>query len=429
MKVILANNYFYMRGGAERVMFNDLEALRAHGVEVIPFSAADPANLPSDRAGDFAEGVDVHAVSAKGRLRAAREAIHCARTAKAFARLLDKERPDIVHFHNIYGRLTTSILPVARERGIPSVLTVHDYKVACPAYLMLRNSKPCTSCVDGHYFRCAVHRCHKGNLAASAVYAIEAWYARRSGSYDAVSAFLCPSRFIGDILQQSGVDDSRIIYHPNCVDPEAYAPRFYEPDQQRGYALFTGRLSHEKGIATLIEAVKETGIPLRIAGTGPLLQSLEDQVAKSSLKNVTFEGHCTGERLAALYRGASVVVVPSEWFENAPMVILEAFAYGKPVIGARIGGIPEMIEEGQTGRLFMPGHALELRYALGNLWNRPDELQRMGRNARAAVETRFSEKRRVASLLTIYERLRGAPRCAVIRPNPARSSGLNVLAG
>ncbi|HEU5023140.1 MAG TPA: glycosyltransferase family 4 protein, partial [Bryobacteraceae bacterium] len=415
---------FYMRGGAERVMFNDLEALSARGVEVIPFSAADPANLPSDRAGEFAKGVDVHATSAKGRLRAAREAIHCARTAKSFARLLDKERPDVVHFHNIYGRLTTSILPVTRERGVPSVLTVHDYKVACPAYLMLRNGKPCMSCVDGRYFRCAVHRCHKGNLAASAVYAIEAWYARRSGSYDAVSAFLCPSRFIGNVLEQSGIDESRIVHHPNCVDPEAYKPSY-----QGEYALFTGRLSHEKGIATLIEALKGTGIPLRIAGTGPLLESLERQVMKNGLNHVTFEGHCAGERLAELYRGAAVVVVPSEWFENAPMVILEAFAYGKPVIAARIGGIPEMIEEGQTGRLFMPGHALELRYALGNLWNQPEELERMGRNARAAVETRFSETRRIASLMTIYERLRAAARPALIRPNPAHSSGLNVLAG
>ncbi|HVV46515.1 MAG TPA: glycosyltransferase, partial [Bryobacteraceae bacterium] len=332
MKVILANNYFYMRGGAERVMFNDLEALRTHGVEVVPFSAADPANLPSDHAGQFAEGVDVHATSAAGRLRAAREAIHCGRTAEAFARVLDQERPDVVHFHNIYGRLTTSILPLARERGIPSVLTVHDYKVACPAYLMLRNGKPCMACLDGRYSRCAIHRCHKGNLAASTVYAIEAWYARKSGSYDAVSAFLCPSRFIADILEQSGIDESRIIYHPNCVDPEAYQPSY-----EGSYALFTGRLSHEKGIATLLEAVKGTDIPLKIAGTGPLLQSLEDQVAKNGLKNVSFEGHCTGERLAALYRDAAVVVVPSEWFENAPMVILEAFAYGKPVIAARIG--------------------------------------------------------------------------------------------
>ncbi len=424
MKVVLANNYFYMRGGAERVMFNDLGALSVRGVEVIPFSAADPANLPSDHSGAFAEGVDVHATSVSGRLRAAREAIHCARTAKAFARLLDKERPDVVHFHNIYGRLTTSILPVARERGIPSVLTVHDYKVACPAYLMLRNGKPCMSCVDGRYSRCAIHRCHKGNLAASTVYAIEAWYSRKSGSYDSVSAFLCPSRFIGDVLQQSGINESRILYHPNCVDPEAY-----EPSYEGRYALFTGRLSHEKGIATLLEAVRGTGIPLKIAGTGPLLQSLEEQVSKSGLKDITFEGHCTGERLAALYRGAAVVVVPSEWFENAPMVILEAFAYGKPVIAARIGGIPEMIEEGQTGRLFMPGHALELRFALGNLWNRPDELQRMGRNARTAVETRFSEKRRVASLITIYERLRNAPGRAEARPTLAHNSGLNIVAG
>jgi glycosyltransferase involved in cell wall biosynthesis len=424
MKVLLANNYYYMRGGAERVMFNDLEALRSRGLDVVPFSAADPLNLPSDYAGTFARGVEVHATSPMRRLRAAREAIHCGRTAAAFGRLLDKERPDVVHFHNIYGRLTTSILPVARERGIPSVLTVHDYKLVCPSYLMLRNGKPCTACLDGRYYRCAVHRCHKGNLAASTVYAIEAWHARKSGSYDAVSAFLCPSRFMGGLLLQAGIDESRVIYHPNCVDPEAYLPR-YEGE----YALFTGRLSHEKGIATLLEAVSGTGIPLKIAGTGPLMNSLREQAAQRGLQNVTFEGHCTGERLAALYRGAAVVVAPSEWFENAPMVILEAFAYGKPVVAARIGGIPEMIDERETGRLFTAGSVMELRNAIGDLWAHPEELRRMGRNARAVLESRFSETGRIAALIAIYDRLRTAARSSEPRRHPARYAGLTVVAG
>jgi glycosyltransferase involved in cell wall biosynthesis len=421
MKVLLANNYYYMRGEAERVMFHDLEGLRSNGVEVVPFSAADPANLPSDNAGDFASGVGLHATTPMQRLRAAREAIHCGRTAEAFARVLDKEQPDIVHFHSIYGRLTTSILPVARERGIPSLMTVHDYKVACPAHRMLRNGKPCMSCLDGRYIRCAIHRCHQGNLAASTLYAIEAWHARKSGSYDAVSAFLCPSRFSADILEQSGIDESRIIYHPNSVDPDVYQPAY-----EGSYALFTGRLSHETGIGTLLEAVKGTGIPLKIAGTGPLLSALENQVAKSGEKNISFEGHCTGERLAALYREAALVIVPSEWFENAPTVILEAFAYGKPVVAARIGGIPEMVDEGRTGRLFTPGHARELRHALGSLWNRADELRRMGTTARAAVETRFSEKRRIAALTTIYDRLREAPRRSSIRQRPVHGSGLSL---
>ncbi|HVW08119.1 MAG TPA: glycosyltransferase [Bryobacteraceae bacterium] len=424
MKILLANNYFYMRGGAERVMFNDLQALRSSGVEVVEFSAADPANLPADYEADFARGVDVHATTPLRRLRAAREAIHCSRTAAAFARLLDKAQPDIVHFHNIYGRLTTSILPVAEERGIPSVLTVHDYKVVCPAYLMLRNGKPCTACLDGRYSRCAIHRCHKGNLAASAVYAIEAWHARKAGHYDAVGAFLCPSRFIANLLLRSGIDESRVIYHPNSIDPDAY-----EPCHEGDYALFTGRLSHEKGIATLLEAIKGTRIPLRIAGTGPLLKSLEEQVANDGIQNITFEGHCTGDRLTALYRNAAFVVVPSEWYENAPMVILEAFAYGKPVIAARIGGIPEMIDEGQTGRLFMPGNALDLRYALANLWNRPDETRRMGENARSVMEIRFSSNKRIRSLMNIYDDLRGAMGRSTAGHRSSAASGLNIAIG
>ncbi|HXE64421.1 MAG TPA: glycosyltransferase [Bryobacteraceae bacterium] len=420
MKVLLANNYYCMRGVAERVMFNDLEELRARRRRCTVFGHG-PGEFVQRPLRRVRRERQCTRNRHDGRLRAAREAIHCGRTADAFARVLDKESPDIVHFHNIYGRLTTSILPLTRKRGIPSVMTVHDYKVACPAHLMLRNGKPCMACLDGRYIRCALHRCHKGNLAASTVCTIETWHARRSGSYDAVSAFLCPSRFIADILEQSGIDESRIIYHPNCVDPDSY-----EPAYEGSYALFTGQLSHEKGIGTLLEAVKGTGIPLKIAGTGPLLQSLENQVANSGLKNISFEGHCTGEPLAALYRKAALVVVPSQWFENAPMVILEAFAYGKPVVAARIGGIPEMVDEGRTGRLFMPGNVMELRHALSSLWNRPDELRRMGFTARAAVETRFSEKRRVTALITIYERLRTEPRNAVSRP-AVHTSGLNVV--
>src|SRR6185312_11802838 len=201
MKVLLANNYYCMRGVAERVMFNDLEELRARRRRCTVFGHG-PGEFVQRPLRRVRRERQCTRNRHDGRLRAAREAIHCGRTADAFARVLDKESPDIVHFHNIYGRLTTSILPLTRKRGIPSVMTVHYYKVACPAHLMLRNGKPCMACLDGRYIRCALHRCHKGNLAASTVCTIETWHARRSGSYDAVSAFLCPSRFIADILEQ-----------------------------------------------------------------------------------------------------------------------------------------------------------------------------------------------------------------------------------
>jgi glycosyltransferase involved in cell wall biosynthesis len=401
MKVLLANNYFYLRGGCERVMFDDMRALTDKGVDIVPFSAVDPANVPSEYSSYFACGVDIHATNPLRQLQAARETIHCTRTAEAFAKLIDKTQPDVVHFHNIYGRLTTSILGVARRLGLPAVLTAHDYKVACPSYLMLRDGKPCMSCVDGGYYRCAIHRCHKQNLATSVVSAAEAYYARFADSYGAASTFLCPSLFMSDVLIRSGIDAGRVMYHPNSVDPFAYTP-CYEGE----YVLYAGRLSQEKGLPTLVQAMLGTGIPLKIAGAGPMEEQLRATVAtKDSGSSITFEGHCDGVRLAALYRNAAFVVVPSEWYENAPMSILEAFAYGKPVVGSRIGGIPELISEGENGHLVESSAPEQLRTAISQLWSDGKARASMGRNARRLVETKFSQNTRTAALLSIYDTL------------------------
>lgn len=403
MRVLMANNYFYLRGGAERVMFNDMQGLAEAGVEVIPFSAADPANAASEYSSHFTRGVDVHATNPLRRLRAAGEAIHCGRTAKDFATFIDEVRPDIVHFHNIYGRLTTSVLPIPQDRGIPSVLTVHDYKVVCPSYLMLNHGHPCSACLDGGYYRCALHRCHKQNLPASAVYTLEAYFARLADSYGAVSLFLCPSQFIRTLLVRSGIAVNRVMHHSNAVDPNAYEPRY-----EGAYVLYVGRLSHEKGLPTLLQAIAGTNIPLRIAGTGPMEETVRAMAATNG-ESIALEGYCAGKRLQALYRNAAFVVVPSEWYENAPMTVIEAFASGKSVVATRIGGIPELVTEGETGYLVDCHAPDQLRAAISKLWQDPDAQRRMGFQARALVETKLSQATRTASLMDIYERLCRAP--------------------
>lgn len=410
MKVLIANNYYYLRGGCERVMFNDIQALTENGVQVVPFSAIDPLNVPSEHSGHFVRGVDIRATNPLRRMEAAAEAIHCRRTAAAFAAVLDREKPDIVHCHNVYGRLTTSILTVLKSRNIPSVLTVHDYKVVCPSYLMLRDGKPCSACVDGGYYRCATYKCHKQDLAASAVYAAEAYNARLRDSYGAISAFLCPSRFIAGLLMKSGINSNRVVFHANCVDPQAYSPTY-----EGSYVLYVGRLSHEKGLPTLVQAMMNTGIPLKVAGTGPMEEGLRALVAANPASRITFEGHCEGERLATLFRNAAFVSVPSEWYENAPMAVLESFAYGKPVVATRIGGIPELVLDGENGYLVPSGDRDQLRDAVCKLWADKRAQADMGRNARRSIETTYSQEQRTKSLFRIYDRLRGTPAGAFSR--------------
>jgi glycosyltransferase involved in cell wall biosynthesis len=187
------------------------------------------------------------------------------------------------------------------------------------------------------------------------------------------------------------------MYHPNCVEPDEYLPSY-----EGQYVLSVGRLSHEKGLPTLLESMLGTGLPVRVAGSGPMEASLRELAAKDG-GSIVLEGHCDGPKLADLYRNAAFVVVPSEWYENAPMSILESFAYGKPVIGTRIGGIPELITEGTHGYLVPPESPEQLKTAIRKLWNDRQAQASMGRNARKLIETKFSQNIRTASLLRIYQ--------------------------
>jgi glycosyltransferase involved in cell wall biosynthesis len=402
MKIVLANNYYYLRGGSERVLFNDMDVLTGCGVTAIPFSAKHPENLSTQFSAYFPSRDDYErAAGARERIHAAIGLIYSRASARAFERLVDDTNPDLVHCHNIYGRLTTSILSVARRRKIPVIMSVHDYKLACPAYVMLRQGTPCSRCCDGNYARAIVHRCHKNSVTASAVYATEAYFTRWTRIYANVMTFLCPSRFAQSVIQSAGIPPDRTVYLPNALDPDRYPPH-YESGE---YALYVGRLSTEKSVRTLLEALP-MGARLKIAGTGPIEPELREIVRLRGLSTVEFEGHCNDQQLQRLYQGAAIIILPSESYENAPMSILEAFAYGKPVVAARIGGIPELVRDGQTGWLFTPGDVAELRNIISEILSQPEAIERTGRNARAALESEFSQVRRTESLLRVYERAR-----------------------
>jgi glycosyltransferase involved in cell wall biosynthesis len=397
MRIVLANNYYYLRGGSERVLYDDRDALVAAGHEVLPFAPRDERNDPAASAAYFPTVTDHTKAGGAGAFKAASNVIYSRTVGRAFAAFLDDFRPDLIHCHNIYGRLTTAVLDEARRRGVPVVLTVHDLKLVCPAYLGLRQGKPCMLCKDGGYWRCVRYKCHKQSSAASLVYAIEAYFNRSTRKYDAVSQFLCPSRFMQQALIDAGIQAERAVYLPNALESARYAPCFEPGD----YVLYAGRISAEKGILTLLEAVERTGIPLRIAGAGPLDVLVRSRIAERQLP-VQMEGYCSGERLADLYRRAAFVVIPSEWYENASMSALEAFAYGKPVLASRIGGNPELIVASESGCLFTPGDANELTSAASSMWANRTDLVRMGQRARSLIEQKFAQEKRLTNMLEIY---------------------------
>ena len=308
----------------------------------------------------------------------------------------------ICHGHNIYHHISPSILGLLKSRGIPTVLTLHDLKIACPAYAMLAPDGICERCRGGRLYNVLLHRCIKGSAALSGVVMLEAVLHRLLGSYSrCVSRFAVPSRFYVQKLSEWGVRRELLRYVPNFVDVPRYRPQF-EPGTD---FIYFGRVSREKGLGTLIRATAAAGSRLVIAGTGPALEDLRRLAAELGA-TVRFAGFLSGDALHDAVRAARAVVLPSEWYENAPMSVLEAYALGKPVIGARIGGIPELVREGDTGWGFASGNAESLAEALRATMHQSDAtIREMGTRARAWIEVEFTADAYRKRILEVYREI------------------------
>lgn len=399
MKILIANKFFHRNGGSETVMFQERAYLQATGHRVADFSMQDTRNLPSGQAKYFVSNHDYHHAGGLQKITAAISLIHSTEAVRNFSALLDAETPDIVHCHNIYHQITPSIIGVARSRNIPVVLTLHDYKPVCPVYNRLRDGHPCDECLQGDFSRVVKHRCADGSLAKSTIMYLEAVFQRWRGSYESVSCFIAPSQFMADsVAHRIPADRITVLY--NGVDVGASQTG----STDEGHVLYLGRLSQEKGVQTLLKAHAASGNAWRlvIAGTGPLAEEL---TRRYPLAN--FLGHVAGPQLERTINGASAVVVPSEWHENCPMSVLEAMANGKPVVGSRMGGIPELVEHGHTGLLFDMGNVADLQSQVAALMASPGERRRMGENARTRARALFSLERHNAGLLAVYQRLVG----------------------
>lgn len=401
MRIAMANNYYYLKGGAERVLFEEKKILEAHGHQVPVFSQAHPHNEFSQYSDCYTPFKEWRNISRLQKVPTAFNIMYDRQTARGFNRFLEATDCDIVHAHNIYGGLTTSILDIAQKKGVPVVMTLHDYKLICPSYLMLNRGEVCEGCRNRRFIHCLLKTCHKESLTASGVYCIESYLNKWLHKYDTIRYFICPSMFSMTKHAEHGIPRDRLLHIRNFVNFAKHRPQF----DAGSYALFVGRLSKEKGILTLLTAVENLNIPVRIVGDGPLKAEYEGFVADRKMDHVTFEGYKSGDDLKRLYENAAFLVMPSEWYENAPMTILEAYAYGKPVIGSRIGGIPEMIDHGRTGMLFAMGDAGRLAGYIRNLWSDKSLCRQMGHAACEKVEREFSSEVHYEHLMEVYRNL------------------------
>lgn len=278
-------------------------------------------------------------------------------------------------------------------------MTLHDYKMACASYQMLANGRICEACKGGKYYNCFFKKCVKDSEAKSLLNTIEMYLHHKIFHiYDLVDVFISPSMFLKNKVEEMGFK-GKIIYLPNFVNLEDYRPQY---DWQENAIVYFGRLSKEKGLFTLIEAMKGLNTKLKIIGEGPIKEGLKLSVRSLELKNIKFLGYKAGEELKDEIRKSMFVILPSEWYENNPRSIIEGFALGKPAIGARIGGIPELVKDNETGLTFEPWNADDLKRRISQLIENPSEISRMGKNARKMVNEELNPDIHYGKLMEIY---------------------------
>ncbi|MBD5315955.1 MAG: glycosyltransferase family 4 protein [Bacteroides sp.] len=370
MKILQINAYNYIRGGSESVFKNTSSLLEAHGHEVMTYTLKWPENLPSKYSTYFPESKETRS----GVLRIPRNILtyfYNDEAARNLDRLLREEKPDIAHVHLIWGQLTPSILPVLHRHGIPVVHTAHDYRMICPAY-SLRNGKGeiCHKCADGNFMHCVIEKCNKNNRMLSAMMAAEQYYRNhRFNPSDNLDGIIYVSDFSRDTHQRlmpslAKVPSEKIYNFSTSIATEPFAKSRVNKRISDSYYLYYGRLSHEKGLITLLKAFSDLAdIKLKIMGSGPLESQLKQFAEERAMTNVSFIGRQTGHELMEIVGQAEFVILPSECYENNPMTIIEPYSLGVPVIGANIGGIPEIITP-DTGLTFSSGDADSLKEAV-----------------------------------------------------------------
>lgn len=396
MRILLVNKYFYRKGGAETYFFALAEGLRALGHEVAFFSMRHPNNEPSYWSKYFVSEKDyVGDISAFKKVQEASTLIYSFEARRKFEALLEEFKPDVIHMNNVHRQLTLSILdaPYLKKHHVPVVYTAHDYILVCPAYTMVNgHGEVCDACLDKHFIHAVKNACVKGSRAKSALATMEAEFLKFHHAYDKIDLIVAPSKFMKSKLDEGGFAGKTVAMQNFLTDSQmamgarvANTHKFEDAQAgARPYVLFFGRLSQEKGILTLVKAFLQAAgleryadsdaaaghkgfLPdtwdLHIVGDGPEREAIEQLIASAgpeAVSRIRLLGYRTGEDLQREVGNARFTVLSSEWRENMPYSGLESLAAQTPIIGACIGGIPELVVEGETGFAFKSGNVDDL---------------------------------------------------------------------
>jgi glycosyltransferase involved in cell wall biosynthesis len=404
LRILMINNCHYRRGGADVVYLNTGDLMESRGHDVAYFSTKSQYNYPAPYSEFFVRDVDALKLNFVEQLVFMPRKLYSWESSRNLKKIIDQFQPDLAHIHLYKGGMTAAILPVLRRGKIPTVITLHDYSLLCPRNIMIDgDGNICERCLTATRLNCIYYRCNRKNLYYSIVNYIE--FILNNNIFN-------PKKYFNRIICVSKFNYLKHTSHPLFKDRFVHLYNFYpllsqsDPNTKKGsYFLFYGRLAPEKGVMTLINTWKRLGkeVQLKIIGEGAMSAMIKNEIKNSNLTNIEFLGFRKGEELFRYIREASFILVPSEWYENNPLTIVEAYSSGKPVIGSNIGGIPELIIEEKTGYLFSMGNSMELEAKINNAMQLTEgEYLEMSETAYRFACDKFSEKNHYHDLLNIY---------------------------
>ena len=380
MKVLMINKFLYPNGGSETYIFKLGKYLEKQGHEVQYFGMEHEGCCVGNRVNAYTSDMDFHGGSKLTKLTYPIKTIYSREARIQIRKVLDDFQPDVCHLNNFNYQLTPSIiLEIVKwrkktGRNCKIVFTAHDYQLVCRNH-MLNNPnthKNCEKCLGGKFLNCVKGRCIHGSAAKSIVGAMEAVFWKLNGVYQYIDTIICCSEFMKTKMDTNPLFAGKTVAIHNFIEKAEW-----KDTDKKKYVLYFGRFSEEKGIGTLIKVCKElSDIPFVFAGTGPLEETVN---GVENIKNVGFQ---KGKELEKLIREARFSVYPSEWYENCPFSVMESQMYGTPVIGANIGGIPELIQIGKTGELFESGNYKDLKEKIYKLWKDAVILEEYSKNCK-----------------------------------------------
>ncbi|MFC1709281.1 glycosyltransferase family 4 protein [Candidatus Omnitrophota bacterium] len=405
MKILLINTFFHICGGAEAYFFNLAELLKKHGHEVVFFAMDHPKNYETPFKKHFVSYFhSFKDASFVTKLKLFFRFFFPFEARRKIHQLIIDEKPDIVHIHQLFHEISHAIIPEVKKFNIPIVMTLHGYSFICPNAELFDGFNLCEACKDGKFYKMVFKECifaSKIKTLIMMLYAI--LYFNILKVYKNIDLFISPSKSLVNLYKQNkSFSNIKILHLPYCLNEYSFSADSISSEES---IVYFGRLERVKGVDVLLRAVAGLDVTLKIIGTGPFEEELKKIIAQEHISNVNFLGFLDHSCIQHEIAKSLFCVVPSIYYDNYPNAIMESFALGKPVIASRLGGMPELVQEGITGYLAEPGNIQDLKAKIKALIHDKNLIFSMGKTAREWVEEKLNPEHHYDVIIREYERL------------------------